>query len=148
MTYPQYNWENFTLPYMNFAALAKIMVTLKFIVIPNGSNAHHISFMSPFTAVCLVNDNRLVDGANTIAAAAAKLWFVAFQNPNLTYHMKGGGYCKIDLALEAISKLLFALENGKWPEMKKYINLFDPPLIRKLMKYNMENEKYWIHRYK
>ena len=127
-------WDVLNCSFSNITQLAPIIASAKFFFSPCGSNIHNCVLMHEYTGVCLAMSEK-IDWPNYVSLYIAKLWTLGFRNPNLIHHNPKGGNCSITNALFCIGKVLYAIDNQKWPENESFVTLFNINKTKQILQY-------------
>lgn len=109
--YFNYPWELANVNSTNVTVNAKQMASIKFWVVPSGSNVFNIVFMNKNAGVLLIM-SEYADYPNFGAAYALDLLMIGFTNDFKHWHTNGGD-CDIAIGLRTISKLLSLMKTNE-----------------------------------
>ena len=75
----------------------------------------------------------LIDMADYATAHMCNLWCVGFTNKKFS-HSAISGKCSVKMAVESMKALIYAMDNGKWPEIRHFIYPLNMTSFKERMK--------------
>ena len=113
--FPQYKWEWDEWDFLNLKGNAQNIATIKILVSPSGSKLYNTIYMNMnlTTGVCILNSKKY-DSPNYALGLNFGIWQIGFTHR--VGHESKWWKCNIQYGLVCLRRLLYAVENGKWPD--------------------------------
>ena len=137
--FPQYQWEEQDWNYRNVANLVLQVAEIKVLIIPSGSKAYYEIFMNQdYTCGVVLIMGDLMDIPIYNIGLSLKIWQIG--HTEAYSHWSRWKPCNISYTLTCIEKVLYAVQNQKWPDdiFNDFREVFDIPAILKFSRENPE----------
>ena len=129
------DWKVLKDDFSDKVTTVRTFASAKLIVLPCGSISFNVLYMKKYTGTVQLMADR-VEFPSTRMSLMLGVWTVAILHPHMK-HFGGPGAANIPVVVESTKYVLYAIDNGKWPQYgNNYHVAFDIQLFKKFYEKN------------
>ena len=126
------DWKMLENDFSDMFKVAKTFAAAKILVAPVGSIIFNALYMKPKTGVMMIEGN-LADYPCFKLCYLLNMWCIGYNNGNIGHESYGGGNADVSKAIKYTKMVIYAVDNGRWPDNNHLVKALDIERIKKAM---------------